>query len=72
MEGSHRFSNYALNFRIEELSENHSRVCAETRAEFPGMAGAIYKALVIGTRSHVLIVRKTLVAIKKRAERLSG
>lgn len=66
--GSHRFSRYALIFRLHELAPGQVQVRAETRAEFPGPPGAVYRALVIGTRGHVLAVRRLLAAIKRRAE----
>lgn len=67
--GSHRFSRYALIFRLDELSAGRVQLRAETRAQFPGLQGAVYRALVIGTRGHVLMVRRLLTAIKRRAER---
>ncbi len=67
--GSHRFSDYALVFRLDELGPERTRVRAETRAEFPGVKGAVYKALVIGTRMHVLATRRVLAGVKRRAER---
>jgi hypothetical protein len=67
--GSHRFSDYALIFRLDELGRGRTRVRAETRAEFPGAKGAVYRALVIGTRMHVLATRRILAAAKRRAER---
>jgi len=33
--GSHRFSDYALIFRLEDLGGGRTRLRAETRAEFP-------------------------------------
>jgi hypothetical protein len=66
--GAHRFSRYALVFRIDELKEDRSRLRAETRAEFPGVQGRAYRALVIGSRGHVLVVRRLLRAVRKRAE----
>jgi hypothetical protein len=68
LEGSHRFSRYALIFRLDELSAVRTRVRAETRAVFPGMSGKIYRALVIGTRGHVFAVRRLLEPTKRRAE----
>src|SRR6201991_4326355 len=56
--GSHRFSDYALVFRLEPLGGRRTRLVAETRAEFPGVRGRAYRALVIGTRMHVLVVRR--------------
>jgi hypothetical protein len=67
--GSHRFSRYALVFRIDRLSEDRTRIRAETRAEFPGRSGRVYRTLVIGTRGHVLVVRRLLRAVKRQAER---
>ena len=67
--GSHHFSRYALTFHIDSLAPGHSRVQAETRAEFPGLKGAAYRALVIGTRGHVVVTRRILAAVKRRAER---
>jgi len=67
--GSHRFSDYALIFRLDELADGRTRLRAETRAEFPGRKGALYKGLVIGTRLHVLATRRLLGAAKRRAER---
>jgi hypothetical protein len=65
--GEHRFSRYALIFRVERTSGG-TRLRAETRAEFPGGKGRAYRALVIGTRGHVLAVRRMLRAVKRRAE----
>lgn len=66
--GRHRFSDYALAFRIES-HEDRSTLHAETRAAFPGLKGAAYKTLVIRTRGHVLVTRRLLSAVKARAER---
>lgn len=67
--GSHRFSDYALIFRLEQLDGARTRVRAETRAEFPGFKGGVYRGLVIGTRMHVLATRRVLSGVKRRAER---
>jgi hypothetical protein len=68
--GAHRFSRYALVFRIDVLDDgDRSRLRAETRAEFPGASGRSYRALVIGTRGHVVVVRRMLRTVKRRAER---
>ncbi len=66
--GGHRFSNYALTFRLDDQGGNGTRLRAETRAEFPGFKGATYRALVIGTRIHVLVTRRILGGVRKRAE----
>jgi hypothetical protein len=67
--GRHRFSRYALIFRLDASPAGGSRLRAETRAEFPGAKGAVYRALVIGSRGHVLATRRLLGAVKRRAER---
>jgi hypothetical protein len=67
--GSHRFSDYALIFRLDDIGEGRTRVRAETRAEFPHLKGTIYRALVIGTRMHVLVTRRILDGVKRHAER---
>ncbi len=67
--GSHRFSDYALIFRLDELGAGRTRLRAETRAVFPGLRGRVYRTLVIGTRGHVLVTRRLLGAIGRRAER---
>ena len=66
--GRHRFSSYALTFRIHELERGRSLIRAETRAKFPGTAGTIYRLLVIGTRGHVFAMRRLLSGIKRAAE----
>jgi hypothetical protein len=67
--GSHRFSDYALVFRLEDAGDGKTRLWAETRAVFPGVKGAVYRALVIGTRMHVFFTRRMLSGVKRNAER---
>ena len=66
--GSHRFSNYALIFRLDERGDG-ILLRAETRAEFLGFKGSVYRALVIGSRGHVVVTRGVLRTVKRRAER---
>jgi hypothetical protein len=68
LEGSHRFSSYALIFRLEQVGSGRSRLTAESRASFPGLAGGVYRLLVIGTGGHVVLVRRLLTDIKRRSE----
>ena len=70
--GSHHFSNYALVFRLEGLGGRRSRLVAETRAEFPGLKGRAYRALVIGTRMHVLVTRRVLRNVARRVAASPG
>jgi len=68
LEGSHRFSAYALSFRLEALGAGSTRLRAESRATFPGLAGQGYRLLVVGTGAHVLAVRRLLLAVRRRSE----
>lgn len=67
--GRHRFSSYALTFRLEQLSPGSVRLSAESRATFPGVPGRLYRLLVIGTRAHVVGVRRLLGAVRRRCGR---
>jgi hypothetical protein len=66
--GRHRFSSYALIFRLEQLSPSRSRVRAQSRAALPGVAGNVYRLLVIGTGGHMVAVRHMLSSIKRQSE----
>lgn len=66
--GRHRFSSYALIFRLEPAGPGRSRLTAETRATFPGPAGGLYQLLVLGTGGHAVGVRRLLAAVRRRAE----
>jgi hypothetical protein len=68
LEGRHRFSTYALTFRLDAIGSGRSRLRAETRAAFPGLAGGAYRLVVIGTRGHMVAVRHLLSGVKHRAE----
>jgi hypothetical protein len=43
------------------------RVTAHTSAAFPGLAGRAYRALVIGTGGHRIVVKQLLRAVARRA-----
>ena len=64
--GRHRFSSYALIFRLDEIGAHRSRLRAETRATFPGPAGAVYRLLVIGTGGHAVAVGRMLAKVQRR------
>jgi hypothetical protein len=64
--GRHRFSEYRLTFLIDSLADDRSRVRVRTEARFPGPHGSAYRLLVIGTRAHVLVVRRLLDAVRQR------
>lgn len=69
--GGHRFSDYALILRLDGLADGTVRLTADSRASFPGLHGTIYRTLVIGSRGHVLAVKRLLAAVKHRAEHRS-
>ncbi len=70
--GTHRFSRYSLTFRLDAAGAGRTRVAAETRAAFPGLRGTIYRGIVIGSRGHVVLVRRMLRAVRSRAEGPAG
>ena len=70
--GEHRFSRYALVFRVSETPLDPVLLSAETRAEFPGRRGRLYRGAVIGSRGHVLVTTGVLRSVRRRAERSAG
>ncbi|WP_222263405.1 hypothetical protein [Modestobacter marinus] len=64
--GRHRFSRYGIVFRFEPAGEG-TRCRAESRAEFPGTAGRVYRAAVIGTGGHAVAVRALLQQVRSAA-----
>ena len=68
LEGSHHFASYVLTFLVESQNGG-STLRAVTHAEFPGVRGALYRALVVGSGGHRLVTRRILKSIARRAER---
>lgn len=64
--GRHRFSRFVMDLRVDP-APGGSTVTVVTWADFPGPRGAVYRTLVIGSRGHVLAVRRMLAAIASRA-----
>lgn len=62
LRGRHRFADYALTFFIEG-----GVLRAETHADFPGLAGRLYRAAVIGSGGHALVTRKLLKQVERVA-----
>jgi hypothetical protein len=67
LRGRHRFSRYALVFELERQAVDACTLRAETWATFPGLAGAGYRALVIGSGGHRFAVRRLLHSVAGRA-----
>ena len=67
--GAHRFSQYTLDFQIEDIGDGRSVLSATTHASFPGLRGQLYKTAVIRSRTHVLATKRILDSVARRAER---
>ena len=65
MAGRHRFSRYRLVFDLSEVADGETRLSARTYAEFPGRRGRAYRALVIGTKAHVVATKQILRSIRR-------
>lgn len=63
LEGRHRFSRYRLHFELDGLGEGTTGLAALTYADFPGLRGRVYRALVIGSGGHKIAVRGMLRSI---------
>ena len=68
LRGRHAFSDYSLAFVLDGSGEG-THLAAESRAVFPGAEGSFYRTLVIGTRGHMMAVRRLLESIRKQAEK---
>ena len=66
LKGRHWFSVYKLTFLLSE-AEGRTRVAAQTWAAFPGVKGKVYRALVIGSGAHRIVVRRMLKKIAAQA-----
>ena len=64
--GRHRFSDYAIVFELHAQNPTKTRLEAHSYARFPGVAGALYRLVVIGTRLHVPATRHLLRAVRDR------
>jgi len=67
MVGRHRFSRYRLVFELADVADGETQLSALTYAEFPGLRGRVYRALVIGTRAHVVATKQILRSIRRTA-----
>jgi hypothetical protein len=65
--GRHLFSRYVLDLALS-VRPDGTRFSARTYAEFPGLHGAVYRVVVIGSRGHRVLVRRMLQSIRRRAE----
>jgi hypothetical protein len=67
--GRHPFAVYEWVFELDALTPNRTRVRSQTWAAFPHLHGKIYRALVIGSGGHRIVVRLALKRIADEARR---
>lgn len=67
LEGRHPFSRYALVFLVEASGDGAARVRAQTWAAFPGVRGRAYRALVIGSGIHAILMRRMVRGLARAA-----
>jgi hypothetical protein len=67
LKGRHPFARYQWVFELDAEAPQRTCVRSVTWAHFPGLHGKIYRALVIGTGAHRVVVRWTLKRIAARA-----
>lgn len=68
LKGRHWFATYRLVFELGDLSNGATRLAAQTWAAFPGFKGRVYRALVIGSGGHRVVVRRMLNRISALAD----
>lgn len=67
--GRHRFSDYELHFTLEQGTGGSTELTATTFADFPGLRGAVYRALVITSGAHRIAVQRMLDRVAQRTQR---
>jgi hypothetical protein len=67
LKGRHPFSVYRWVFELADDGPDHTRLSAGTWAAFPGVRGKVYRALVIGSGGHRVVVRLMLKRIAAAA-----
>ncbi|MEZ5217776.1 MAG: hypothetical protein R2715_14605 [Ilumatobacteraceae bacterium] len=67
LHGGHRFSSYAIDFRLEP-QDGRTILTATSNAAFDRPGGRVYRALVISSHAHVLATTVMLRAIARLAE----
>jgi hypothetical protein len=69
LKGQHRFAVYKLVFELDDEGPQRTRLRALSWADFPGASGRAYRALVIGTGGHRVVMRLMLKRIAAAARR---
>lgn len=68
LEGRHRFASYRLVFETRDHGRSATELRVRSLADFPGVTGRAYRALLMGTHGHVLAVHHLIRTVR----RLSG
>ena len=68
LKGRHPFAVYKLIFELDPCPGGGTRVTAQTWAAFPGIRGTLYRAIVIGSGGHRIVVRRMLRNIAAQAD----
>ena len=63
--GRHRFARYLLTFELTDAGAAATQLRAQSYAEFPGVGGRLYRALVIGSRAHVVATNHILRSVRR-------
>lgn len=66
--GRHRFARFEATFHLDPVGSGRTLLRAETRAQFPGLRGRIYRFFVIGTGLHKLATRMILRSVQRASE----
>jgi hypothetical protein len=71
--GRHLFAVYRLVFELDDRGPGRTRLAARSWADFPGVPGKVYRAIVIGTGGHRVAVRRLLkhIAAGARARKVA-
>ena len=67
LRGRHPFAVYRWVFELDDEPAHRTRLRALTWADFPGIHVKIYRALVIGTGAHRIMVRRMLKHVAAQA-----
>jgi hypothetical protein len=68
LRGGHRFARYRLDFELDAPAPGRAHLWARTWAEFPGLKGRAYRALVIDSGGHRVVVKRMLRRIANIAQ----
>jgi hypothetical protein len=72
LEGQHHFSRYRLVFELGPSTAGSIKLSAKSYAEFPGLRGRAYRALVIGSHGHAVLTSGMVKSIARRATKLAS